>query len=58
MEFLQRWTLPTAWDAFILRDDRLICIKNGKDINTAGKKILSRRNCIMVICTDLLKASV
>lgn len=60
MEILQRQTLPTEWDAFILIDDRLFCITNGKDIDTSGKKVLSKRNCIMVtvICNGLLKISV
>lgn len=33
METLQRQTVPTAWEAFILRDYRLFCITNGN----AGK---------------------
>lgn len=37
MEILQRQTLSTAWDTFILVDDGLLCITNGKDIDAAGK---------------------
>lgn len=38
MEILQRQTIPAAWDAFILREDRPFCITNGKDTDAAGKK--------------------
>lgn len=33
--------LPTVGDAFILTDDRLFCITNGKAFDTDGKEILS-----------------
>jgi len=59
-EILQSWTLPTGWDAFILTGDRLFCITNGRAFGTAGKEILSKKNCVTVkvICTGLLKVSV